>query len=110
MKIFFTLFITLIFGLLILSINDPVFLAGGSDSLDISIIPNATSQSIALIFFFFSIIHGLKVKYKNEKIGRSLKAVSISLALICLLSSGHTFTISGKQHAFVDKLFHIPFG
>ncbi len=108
MKIFFAIFVTVIFGVLILSINDPVFLAGGSDSLDISVLPESTSQSIALMIFFISIVHGLMMKYKNKTIGRWLKVFFIIIALIVLAASGHTYTISGKQHVFVDKWYHMP--
>jgi hypothetical protein len=108
MKIYFAIFITVIFGVLILSINDPVFLAGGSDSLDISVLPDPASQSIALMVFFISVVHSLLIKYKNKTVGRWLKVFFIIIALIVLAASGHTYTISGKYHAFVDKWYHMP--
>jgi len=107
MKLFFTVLITLALGLMVLSIRDPVFLSAGSDALDIVILPEPASQLIALVLFFFSIAH-MSVKYPNKHLGNILKLFFFVPAFIIMLASGHTHTISGKQHAIIDQWFHLP--
>jgi len=107
MKLFFTVLITLVLGLMVLSIRDSVFLSGGSDALDIVTLPEPASQAIALGLFFFSIVH-MSVKYPNKHLGNILKLFFFVPAFIIMLASGHTYTISGKQHAIIDQWFHVP--
>jgi len=108
MRIIIIIGIAVVLGLLLLSVQDPVFLAGGSDSLDISIVPNPLSQWFALILFIMSIIHIFIVKYGSKPLGIVVKTFILFFATIIFLISGHTYTISGKQHAFIDQWFHIP--
>ncbi len=107
MKLFFTMLITLALGLMVLSVRDPVLLSSGSDALDIATRPEPTSQAIALVLFFFSILH-ISIKYPNKHLGNILKLLFFVPAFIIMLASGHTYTISGKQHAVIDQWFHVP--
>lgn len=108
MKLIISIILTLILGGLLLSTHDSFLLAGGSDSLDVVTLPTIFSQLAGLILFFIALVHFIKVRYGNMKIGRLFKVLFILLSFITVLASGHTHTISGKQHAFVDQWFHVP--
>ena len=107
-KISLTIIVTLILSFLILTIQDPIFLSSGSDSLDRAIVPEQVTQWIAVALFFVSVVFSQLFTKSNKKYIFVLKSLVLGFSIIVVIASGHTYTISGKQHAFLDQWFHIP--
>jgi len=91
MRIIVIIGIAVVLGLLLLSVQDPVFLVGGSDSLDISIVPNPLSQWFALILFIMSIIHIFIVKYGSKLLGIVVKTFILFSLLLYFGKWSHIY-------------------
>ena len=108
MKLFFSILIVVIVGLLYMSMQDPVFMARGSDSLNISALPNSLSQSISLILLLAVFLFTLKLNCFKKPSSLLIKVFLVVFAIITGFVNGHSYTYSGKSHALIDQWFHIP--
>ena len=101
-------FVALLALILISSLQVPIFLSSGSDSLETIIKTSSFSQWLALALFllcwFFCFVFP-KLKHKGY-IG--VKVILTFIALSMFVMSGHNFRYSGKQHALIDSWFFIP--
>ncbi|WP_444927838.1 hypothetical protein ACJJI4_09225 [Microbulbifer sp. TRSA002] len=106
-KIFSVLCVGLFLSLLMASIHNTFLLAGGSEVLDVNEIPSPATQIITVTLF---LAFALVVVVFGAKLSNGQYLSVIFILLICFLLiivSGHTFTISGKKHAMLDKWYHL---
>ncbi|WP_141215630.1 hypothetical protein [Hahella sp. CCB-MM4] len=109
-KILLASIIVLIGGLLsvlIFAINDPVFMAGGSDALDVTTAPAPIGQWIALVFYLVVFLFLVFARPSRSGSSLVLKTILASTSLAILLVSGHTYTVSGKSNTLEDKWFGV---
>ena len=88
-----------------MAIHDPFILAGGSDSLDVNVLPSSIAQIISFLIFVMVSVFYIKLGRKKRTI---ILTIFLLLSVFSLLTNGHSFTISGKKHAIVDKWFIVP--
>ena len=100
--------ITAVFGLLILNIQDPFFLAGGSDSLELTAAPSAISQWVALLLFFIISTLYILIPSKKNRFVSCFKSGALIVSVFLLIISGHSYTYSGRQHALIDSWYFMP--
>lgn len=99
--------VSLVAFVLIASVQVPIFLAGGSDALEIIVKPSNFSQWLALALFLFSWLLCFMLPKLKQKGHIGLKIALTFITLSIFLMSGHNFRYSGKQHALIDSWFFI---
>lgn len=99
--------VCLVAFVLIASVQVPIFLAGGSDSLEIIVKPSNFSQWLALALFLFSWLLCFVLPKLKHKGHAGLKIALTFITLSIFLMSGHNFRYSGKQHTLIDSWFFI---
>lgn len=107
MKIFTIVCAGVFISLLMASIHSTFLLAGGSDVLDMNVIPSPVSQVVTLVLF---LVFSLILVVSGSKLNRRVLLSSFTLLFVFflfVLINGHTFTISGKKHAMIDKWYHL---
>lgn len=94
--------------MLVASVQVPIFLTGGSDSLEVVVKTSNFSQWLALVIFLFCWFVCFLMPQLKHKGNLGLKVVLTFITLSIFLMSGHNFKYSGKHHALVDRIFFIP--
>ncbi|MBU6951276.1 hypothetical protein [Hahella sp. HN01] len=101
------IFVAAIASFFILAIRDPVFLAGGSDALDVVVTPKPITQWISVSLFCMAFFYLVFSKPALSIWGKFVKVGLGATSLMLLVSSGHTYTISGKAHALIDQWYGV---
>jgi hypothetical protein len=87
-------------GIIYLSQND-FFIAGGSDSLNVSISPPLWAQTISLLILVFSVYASFSVNIKWIQ-NSLLRAIVVTIGIIVFTLSIHFINIDGKHNRIVE--------
>lgn len=97
-----------VFAVLILAIQNPLLLAGGSDTGEVIVAPDKISQWLALLLFVLMALFPISRIPLNKRHAITLKAALLAFSALLLLVSGHTYRYSDRSHALIDTWYFIP--
>lgn len=102
------LVLCLLFGALFFAIQNPMLLSGGSNSLEVHVTPDPVQSWLSLgAFFAFAIAVRFSGWFKG-RLGTITAVGLLSFSLAAMILNSHSFTLSGRQHAFIDRWLLVP--
>ncbi len=103
-----TLLLITLFALLIWAMQDPMILAGGSETGELILAPDKSSQWFSLLFFAVMALFPVRLIPLEQRIARKMKSALFAISVLLLMVSGHTYRYSDRAHALVDIWYFLP--